>query len=102
MTWSHGASGDQKRIIKIDEFGAEAEDGFVEEVVEFNHGPKAQSVVDAKVACDVEIEDEEALGPWLNSTTSSTKPSSASAPHSSILMIRFWSPDAPCDHVKSV
>lgn len=29
LTWSHGACGDQKGIIKVDELGAEAEDRLV-------------------------------------------------------------------------
>jgi hypothetical protein len=63
LTWSHCAFGHEKVIVEVDEFGTEAEDGFVQDVVEFNHRSKSQSIIDAKFAGDVEIEDEEA---WTN------------------------------------
>ncbi len=55
--------GRRSQRTEVDELSTEGEDGFVEQIIHFNHGAQAHSFANAKLARDAEVEGEQA---WTN------------------------------------
>jgi hypothetical protein len=60
LTGAEGAFGAEEGVVvEVDELGAEAEDGLVQDVVEFDRWAKANAIAKLEFASHIEVEDEE-------------------------------------------